>query len=58
MQNTFSLIAHWLNIALDPCESAAQVFKCGVENSVIGVTNLIATGAATGEIDAKVKKIM
>jgi hypothetical protein len=42
-------------VALDPCESAAQVFKCGVENSVIGMTNLIAAGAASGEIDAKVE---
>jgi hypothetical protein len=42
-------------VALDPCESAAQVFKCGVENSVSGMTNLIATGAASGEIDAKVE---
>jgi hypothetical protein len=42
-------------LALDPCESAAQVFKCGVENSVSGMTNLIAAGAAAGEMDAQVE---
>jgi hypothetical protein len=53
--NTFSLSAFIGPVALDPCESAAQVFKCGVENSVSGMTNLITTGAASGEIDAKVE---
>jgi hypothetical protein len=51
----FSLIFNDGPLALDPCESAAQVFKCGVENSVNGMANLIATGAASGDIEAKVE---
>jgi len=43
---------------LDPCETAAQVFKCGVDSSVPGMTNLIAASSSSGDVAAQDSQIL
>lgn len=37
----------------DACETAARVFKCGVDKDVVGMTSLIETSAANAANDVK-----
>jgi hypothetical protein len=55
LKNIFN---QFLTQALDPCETAAQVFKCGVDSSVSGMTNLIAAGSTSGGAAAQDSQIL
>lgn len=46
-----------IKIGADECETAAKVFKCGVDKDAAAMTTLIGTSAASAGSEALVNKL-